>query len=287
MNFKTGIRDLERLIRQKKQEREKTIRLEAKSRKNWTKVFHTYTHAVDQLINLKIHGTKKEVELVKKIKGWPAKSIALTKERDSFRTRVTGLQDDLTRLAGDLALIAEQQNSELKTIDEIVIQVFSLNKVAVEASKNRENYLTHHIFPRLFDENGNLRSQVSFTSSDGLSRVVAMVNSITLVQGDMASRAMEKIQVFFDYFQKVTPMDVNVKGLYDLTRQLLVEKTSFKVGPDLYRFLGMELDADIFPELAEAQRLLRQSIRSEKTTSYIRIYERKSRADGWEVVRQS
>ena len=92
--------------------------------------------------------------------------------------------------------------------------------------------------------------------------------------------------LFFDRFQKETRMDETVRPLYDLTRELLVEKTDFKVGPDLYRFLAMELDADIYPELSKAQLLLRQSIRSEKTTSYIRVYERESRTSNWVVVPQ-
>jgi hypothetical protein len=127
---------------------------------------------------------------------------------------------------------------------------------------------------------------VSFTSADGLQRVVAMVNTMTLVQGDLATRAKAEIAEFFGRFRNA-PMDANAKAMYELTRQLLVEKTNFKVGPDLYRFLGMELDSEIFPELARAQHLLRQSIRSEKTNSYIRLYERKSLRDNWVVVSQS
>jgi hypothetical protein len=82
-------------------------------------------------------------------------------------------------------------------------------------------------------------------------------------------------------------MDPNTKILYDLTHQLLIEKTKFKVGPDLYRFLSMEIDQETLPELHEAQRLLRQSIRSEKTSSYIRIKQRESQNSNWVDVRQS
>ncbi len=82
-------------------------------------------------------------------------------------------------------------------------------------------------------------------------------------------------------------MSDEVKPLYELTRQILSEKTQFKVGNDLYRFLGMDLDPDVFPELSEAQNLLKASIRVEKTSNYLRIYERKSMQDPWKMVPQS
>lgn len=156
----------------------------------------------------------------------------------------------------------------------------------VRAATDREECLKRHVFPRLLNENEKLSSQVSFTSSDGLRRVVAMVNTMTIVLGDLANKAQDEIQKFFDKFQK-TEMNPITQAMYELTKQILVEKTKFKVGPDLYRFLGMELDEDIFPELSLAQHYLRQSIRSEKTNSYIRLYERQSMSDKWEVVPQS
>jgi len=287
MNFNTRINSLESQISKNKRSHEKVTKLEERSRRTWTKLYHTYSRAVDRLISLKRHGTKKEADLIKKIRNWPTKSVALTKERDSFRVRMVELQEEAFKFAAEHARLSEQKTGEAKAVDEIVAQVFSLNRVVVESSKNREEYLTNHIFPRLFDKKGDLRSQVSFTSMNSLRRVVAMVNTITLVQGDMAGRAMELIQQFFDHFQKTVTMDSNIKALYELTKQLLIEKTCFKVGPDLYRFLSMELDKEVIPELHEAQQLLRQSIRSEKTTKYIRIYERKSRNEGWEAVRQS
>lgn len=67
----------------------------------------------------------------------------------------------------------------------------------------------------------------------------------------------------------------------------MVEKTDFKVGTDLYRFIAMELDDEIFPALSRAQKLLRLSIGSEKTNSYIRIYGREDKNENWKVVPQS
>lgn len=288
MNFTTRVRALTCQIAKKKKECEKLEKLETKSRAKWTKENRAFRDAAKALARLKTFGTKKHQSLQKKVDSdWDTRSITLTKERDQFRSSIAASQAELVKIGSELVRIQEQQNSETNATNEIVTQVFSLNAVVVRASRDRADYLMRQIFPRLLDEKGMPLSQVSFTSLNGLRRVVAMTNTMTIVQGDMATEAKTLIERFFERFLKTTPMDANSRALYELTRQLLVEKTSFQVGPDLYRFLGMELDGEIFPELAEAQRLLRQSIRSEKTTSYIRIYERKSRTDSWEVVRQS
>lgn len=285
--FKTRVALLDRQIIKGKRQLQKLTRLEERSRKVWTKAYHIFLKSANQLTELKIHGTKKETDLKKKIKDWPVETVRLTQERDSLRKQIKESEQALVALGTERATMLEQQSNETKTINEIVTQVFALNDAVVRASSDREACLNRHIFPRLVDSESNLRSQISFTSSDGLRRVVAMVNTMTIVRGDLAAQAKSEIQQFFERFQKTTKMDDTVKPLYDLTRELLVEKTDFKVGPDLYRFLAMELDTEIFPELSSAQTLLRQSIRSEKTTSYIRIYERASRTTSWEVVRQS
>ena len=286
-NFKTHIIAIERGIKKDKRALAKFILLEERSRKKWTKGYHDFMQAARQLADLKTHNTKMEDRLRKKIENWPADTARLTQERDAHRKQIEHAKEELTKLGTRLATLKEQEINEIKTVDDIVVQVFGLNAAAVQASVAREDCLKRHVFPRLIDERGNLRRQVSFTSSNGLRRIVAMVNTMTIIKGDLAAEAKQEIQRFFERFQKPAKIDPNVDALYELTRQLLVEKTDFKVGPDLYRFLAMELDAEIFPELARAQTLLRQSIRSERTTSYIRIYERKSRADNWEVVPQS
>lgn len=285
--FKTRAILLDREINKSKRQLERLSRLEDRSKKVWTKGYHAFLNSVNQLTALKVHGTKKEAGLKKKIKDWPAETIRLTKERDEFRARINEVERALVQWGTEQARFMEQQTNEVGVIDEIVTQVLGLNAAVVRASGDREDCLNRHVFPRLVDDQGNLRSQITFTSSDGLRRVVAMVNTMTIVRGDLAAQAKSKIQSFFDRFQQTTQMDSSVKPLYDLTHQLLVEKTDFKVGPNLYRFLAMELDADVFPELSSAQMLLRQSIRSEKTNSYIRIYERVGRTDNWKVIVQS
>lgn len=285
--FKTRTIALERKINKHKRHLVKLTRLEERSRKVWTEAYHAFLKAVNQLTELKVHKTKKEADLKRKIRDWPDETVRLTQKRDGLRAQIKKIEQELIALGTERTKLVEQVINETKTIDEIVTQVFGLNVAVVRASSDREMCLNRHVFPRLVDDKGNLRSQISFTSSDGLRRVVAMVNTMTIVRGDLAAQAKLEIQRFFERFQRTTKMDGAVKPLYDLTRELLVEKTDFKVGPNLYRFLSMELDMEIFPELGSAQTLLRQSIRSEKTNSYIRIYQRTSRTGNWEVVPQS
>jgi hypothetical protein len=286
MQFKSKIVGLKNRIAKNQRNLEKVDKLEGKSRKKWAAEYGKYLTAAENLTKIKVHGTAKEADLKKKILGWPKRSTELTRSRDSSRAERKKIQEILIQLGLELARLTEQVNSECTVIDEIVTQVFSLNDTVVRAGTDREECLKRHVFPRLITSDGKLCSQVSFTSSNGLRRVVAMVNTMTIVQGDLAKQAQQEIEKFFAKFQ-ATAMDNNTKALYELTKQILIEKTNFKVGPDLYRFLGMELDENIFPELSLAQRYLRQSIRSEKTNSYIRIYERQSSSDKWQVVPQS
>jgi hypothetical protein len=283
---KSKIDRIRKTIAQKKREQQKAIDAESRSRKKWTIEYGKFMTAVEQLAQLKIHGTAKERILKQRLLLWPKRSTELTQIRNTHRDKLKKIENELTTLGLELARFTEQVNSEVNVINEIVTQVFALNDVVVRAADDRGECLKRHVFPRLIGENGKLLSQVSFTSTDGLRRVVAMVNTMIIVQGDLAHKAQLEIQKFFDKFQ-ATAMNQATRALYELTKQILIEKTNFKVGPDLYRFLGMELDEDIFPELSTAQYYLRQSIRSEKSNSYIRIYRRMSRSSKWEVVPQS
>ena len=136
-------------------------------------------------------------------------------------------------------------------------------------------------------ENGKMRRSLTFTSANGLRRVVALVNSMTLLKADLAAEAKVLIEQFFARFQEAAEVDAKLKPFYDLTKGIFIEKPNFKVGPELHRFLGTPLDAEMCPELVEAQRLLTEALTSEKTNSYVRLYKRTSRADSWTPVSQS
>jgi hypothetical protein len=287
MSLNKRIKELDRQISANQKELKKLGKLELRSRQKWTKEFRAFKKAAKAVSKITRPKSKKREKLAAKIESFDARNVDLTILRDHYRASITKSREELVKLQTERTLLSEQISTENKSVDEIVTSVFRLNETVVEASTGRAEYLTRHVFQRLIGDDGKIRSQVSFTSSDGLRRVIAMTNTMTLVQGDMATEAQQLIEKFFERFQQTAAMDPNTKILYDLTHQLLIEKTKFKVGPDLYRFLSMEIDQETLPELHEAQRLLRQSIRSEKTSSYIRIKQRESQNLNWVDVRQS
>jgi len=289
MAFKTKLAELKRQIKKSEDKLAKLIKKEERSRQLWTKEYQIFTKASEVLAALKVRGTKKEYRLKGIIAGWRTKSIGLTQARDEARKEIRNAEKELHDLQVKSAQIVERDLGAVRATDEVVIQVFSLNDTVVVAAGRRNEYLKAHIFPDLFDDKGNLRSQITFDSSDGRSRVRAMVNTMTIVDAPMAAEAKAEIDKFFARMQKQTEtqMDDATQMLYDLAHEILVEKTSFKVGPELYRFLTLELDEKLFPELCRAQSLLKRSIRSEKTSSYIRLFERDNRASPWRPVAQS
>ena len=285
--FKMRTRTLERQIAKAKRELVRLQRLEKQARDKWTDGYHKFLDAAERLAELKVHRTQKEARLKGIIKTWRATTLKLTQARNSSREQVAEAQARLVELGMQLAVLKEQELGETREMNDIVQQVFGLNETVVQAATAREECLKRHVFPRLIGTDGKLQSQISFISADGCKRVVAMVNTMTIIRGDLAAEAKRLVEAFFARFQQVTVIDDVARPLYDLTRQLLIEKTDFKVGPDLYRFLSWKFDAELFPELAQAQSLLGESIRSEKTNSYIRIFKRASRNDNWEPVPQS
>ncbi len=286
MTHNKRIKELNRAIARLQTEKTKTTAREKAARGKWTNKYRKFRTASRDLAQIKLHGTVKEKNLQTTILGWDDLNETLTHERDVHRAKLAEIDQELTRLGLELAQLTAQQNGEVSAVDDIITQLFGLNDTVVRAAADREDCLKRHVFPRLFSEDGKLLSQVTFTSSNGLRRVIAMVNTMTIVEGDLADKAKSKIEEFFQKFQ-TDKMDMVTEAMFELTKQILIEKTKFKVGPHLYQFLGMELNEKIFPELALAQKYLRQSIRCEKTNSYIRIYERKSSKDNWEVVPQS
>ena len=276
--------NLESSLKNAKKKLEKLKKGEAKARKKWTDGYEKYRKAAKNLAVLTRHKTKKEKRLRKIVLGWDEETIELTKKRDETREAIRQEEEKITRFKIQYAELLKETEAEIKADDEIVKQAFSLSFGAAEAFKNRNTYLNEHAYTRLVDADGNLRSQITLDHSDGKKRVVVMTNTITIVASDLAAEAKKYIEEFFNEFQSQVEMDILTRKLYELTRKLLIEKTKFKIGPDLYVFLSIDLDKEIFPKLAKAQQLLKLSLRSEKTSSYIRLYERESRTSPWKRI---
>jgi hypothetical protein len=286
MAKKTLIGQLRAAVKGFEKELKKLDAIEAKTRKAWAKANSRFIKAAEDLAGLTIHGTQREAKIKEIIFFWRENSDTLTARRDKARKQRDEAKQRLAAKRNELDRVLEMEKQATRMTDEIVDQVFSLNDRVVAASVDREVYLTEHVFDRLVGSDGKLMTQVTLDHSDGRRRVRAMVNSITIVKADLAAEAMDLIQGFFDQFQ-TTSMDEPTQALFELTKRILLQKTSFNVGPDLYHFLALDLSEELFPELVQAQRLLKSSIRSEKTNSYIRLTVRKAAEANWQPVRQS
>lgn len=264
---------------------------EAKSRANWTKRYKRFVNASATMAELKNVATKKAAELREVIKSWPEDTEKLTKERDQHREAIRKQEEELQKQRTELAVLGERMRNMSTETDGIVDQVFKLNDAAVAAFKARNDYLTGNVYKLLIDDNGKLRSQITLTSSDGMKRVVAMVNHLSKLDPALAGEAKDNIDRFFERFKDTSEAgkEPQVVALLDILKGVLIEKIHFKVGPDLYRFLTVEINEDLFPELKKAQLLLRGSLRSEKTNSYVRLYrnEGDSKKPKWVEVKLS
>lgn len=286
--FKTHTAFLEREIKKAKEKLAKLKRAEERTRKIWTKANFAFMTASEQNALLKNRGTKKEAGLKTIVLSWREESARLTVDRDKFRAEIKEVELSLIQLGTELAIFSEHQSSQVDKDDRIVKQVFAYNDAKVQANRILQDYLTEQIFRTMVDEKGELRSQNTKTSKDGRLRVMALTNHIIIVDSGKATEAMALIQKFFDSFKTLDEAKYKAaKPLFDLTEKVLVEKVKFKPGLSLWSFIGLDLDAEIFPDLVNAQTLLLQSMRSEKTNKYIRLYERASRTDAWVVVKQS
>ncbi len=282
MSYKSYQRITQSTVNQLEKNLVKLKKQEAAIRAKWSKNNQKAFKKQEDILNLKRLGTKRHKKLKEWLKSWKWLSDELTDKRDKVRESIKRIEQKLIEGRNELERAIDKEREEKKTEDELVNIIFSLNDDIAAATQNMNNILTNRLYRRLIKNDGSLHSQVSIYSADGLKKIVAMVNSITIILPELAEQAMEMINSFFKVYEaRVVKMDELTKSLFELTRKLLVEKKKFKIGPDLYRFLSLNIDSKKFPELRGAQRLLGQSLRSEKTDSYIRLYVRENTVSKW------
>ncbi len=218
-------------------------------------------------------------------KKWIDAGSENVKVRDANFGEVKVIEEEFQKVEIQLASALATERAESDANDNIVHQVFEFRDNIITLLTGMNNFLTENVYDRLIGPDGNLRSQITLYSSDGLRKIIAMVNSISKIDPTLAIDALLQINAFFTRIRPdQSNLDEATQVLYELTQKILVEKTSFSVGPDLYRFLSLDLNEKNFPEIVEAQRLLKRSLRSEKTNSYIRLYQRDSRSSKWQSV---
>lgn len=117
-----------------------------------------------------------------------------------------------------------------------------------------------------------------------------MTNSITVMDVAMVEEAKQEIDAFFARInptKEARPEDETIAMLTDLLKELLVVKIRVKAGPNLSKFLAMELNPEKFPELRKAQKLLASATNYSRSGLYVRLYTRENNKDTWQPVRQS
>ncbi|OGF30367.1 hypothetical protein A2300_04575 [Candidatus Falkowbacteria bacterium RIFOXYB2_FULL_35_7] len=291
-----ALKQVKKAIAVVEQNLKKLRKKEEEVRKSWVKKFREFVSTsldtvdvlgeMEQRLEDRKKGSKKLKSKSKRIadifKRFADLNKELTKERDEARNKIRQEEERLQELRIRQAELVAKVKAQQEAQDEIIAIVFELNDAVIKALEARNNYLSRHIYPHLLNDDGTLRRQITFESSDGKRKVVAMVNSITMVQPDLAERAQQLIVGFFDGFSERLEMDELTREMFDMTRDIFVEKTHFSVGQSFALFLRLEIKEEVFPELYQAQMLLRQSMRTKKTDSYIRLYEKKD--SGWEQV---
>lgn len=283
-------KSLELRLNKLQRQLKKAQKAEAAARARWTREHQRFVQASVQVVQLKRKGTKKEERLKGIILAWPEKSVQLTKHRDQARALIEDLQRQINESAFNLKVLLERQRAEQAEIDEIVKQTFMLNNAVVIALENRNTYLTFHVFKYLYREDGSVSTQVTLTNSDGTRRVVAMVNTINRILPQAADEAMQLFAQFKKRFNIDPDPDTLPPGvalMLEMSKKIFFEKKTIKPGEALSQFLSLPIDAKQFPELVKAQEVIKQGLRSEKTSSYVRLYVKNQSTGQWEQVKQN
>lgn len=264
---------------------------EAKIRTNWTKQYNKHLAYTQELINRSKKklspDNKKAQQIMSFLEGWGKLSVKLTNKRNLLREKIQTAKDEKDGISLELKELQLSWENDAKVNNSLIDLIFTLNNKVVEALEERNNILSENVYNRLVKADGNLHSQLSLINEAATRKVVALVNSITLVKPEMAEAGKIEIQKFFNrYEEKLAPKNPTIHQLYKLTQGLLIDKSNFKIGPSFYVFISMDINQELFPELVKAQEFLKASIRSEKTNSYIRLYERENRQDKWIPIKQ-
>ena len=273
----------------KKQETE-AIRL-------WVLGYKKYLSAVQQLNNRRKKNLTTDVvkggkinEKVKKLwetlDGWNEKSEELTQRRDAARAAMEAKKQEILAQERELEKILHEYQIQTKETDGMVEKIFMLNEGVVSTLENMDKFLNDEVYPKLHEK----ATQKGIENSESTKRLVIMTNSINIMDISKVQEAKALIDEFFNRInpsKDVESQDDTIKMLSDLIKELLDVKIKVKAGPNLSKFLALELSEEKFPELRKAQRLLASATNYVRSGKYVRLYERPTKNDSWEPVRQS
>lgn len=292
-----AIEHQQRIIIRLKKELEPLKKQEAEARRLWTLGYHKMLAAKKKLDERRKKGlttdpVKKGVvnKAVQKLwdimDGWDERSAELTKQRDAAREAMDKKKQEILAEEQLLKTMIHEYEIQKQQIDGMVERVFILNDGVVAALENMDKYLAANIFPQLHEKG----TQKAIENSTSTKKVVIMTNTITVMDVSMVEEAMREIDTFFARInptKEIRPEDETIGMLSDLLKELLVVKIRVKAGPNLSRFLAMDINAEKFPELRRAQRLLAGATNYSRSGMYVRLFTRPTKDDKWQPVRQS
>lgn len=298
MSKSNDVKNSERVIARLKNELKPLKAKESDARRRWSLGYNAFLRAenelqkrvqkgltVDPVSNGVINKTVQKLWDTKT--GWLGKSEALTEQRDLARAAIAKKEQEILEAEAKLNEVLTNERIKLEKTDSTIEKVFLLNDHVVEALQSMDKFLEQEVYPDL----ASTATQKMLISSDGLRKVVIMSNTSNVMDSSKVEEAKGKIN---EFFQRINPKDQDtveqdetVSMLTEILQDLLVIKVNIKPGPNLSRFLGLELDPEKFAELVDAQHLLGSAISHHKSNMYIRLYTRVSTNSPWEPVRQS
>lgn len=298
MEKSNDVKKNERILARLKNELKPLKAQEAEARRRWSLGYNSFLRAENQLQKRVLKGltvdpvsngvVNKTVQKLWDTKtGWLGKSEALTKQRDLARAAIAKKEQEILAAEAKLNEILTNEHIRLQKTDSTIEKVFLLNNHVVEALQSMDKFLEQEVYPEL----ASTATQKMLISSDGLRKVVIMSNTSNIMDAAKVEEAKVKINNFFQRInpnnQEVIEQDETVSMLTEILQDLLVIKVNIKPGPNLSRFLGLDLDPGRFGELVEAQHLLGSAVSHHKSSLYVRLYTRASKEAHWEPVRQS
>jgi len=220
------------------------------------------------------------------IDGWEEKNKELTIRRDAAREAMRKKEEEIRTQEKLLSELLHTHKIQLKQTDTMVDKVFMLNDGVVASLENMDKYLASDVFPHLHEK----ATQKLIENSTLTKKIVIMTNSINIMDVAKVEEAKREIDAFFvriNPTKDVKSEDDTIAMLSELLKELLVVKIKVKAGPNLSKFLGMELNEEKFPELRKAQRLLASATNYVRSGKYVRLYTRENKDNVWQAARQS
>lgn len=296
--MKQNIEVQKRVVARIKKEFEPLKKKESEARRLWTlgyKKFLTAHKKITERINkrLTVDPIDKKGVVNKTVQGfwqimenWDERSIELTKRRDDARLAMESKKFEILREEEELRNLLVEYQRQLSQVDDMIQKVFMLNEGVVSALEHMDKYLATDVFPQLHPK----VTRKLIENSTSTKKIVIMTNTINDMDVPKVEEATALINEFFDRInpkKEIESQDETITMLADLLKELLVVKTKFKAGPNLSKFLALELSEKTFPELKKAQKLLASATNYVRSGKYIRLSIRETKDDTWQPVRQS